>query len=69
MTKLLYHKRIEYQCPKTQTPATLGIIMDGEESFDSAYASSSNDSELDRAKGLDFDTGFRHILALLFLVW
>ena len=41
----------------------LGLNMDGEESIDSAYASSSNDSELDRAKGLDFDTGFRHILA------
>lgn len=37
--------------------------MDEQEPGESAYASSSNDSDLDRPKGLDFDTGFRHILA------
>lgn len=37
--------------------------MDEQEPVESAYASSSNDSDLDRPKGLDFDTGFRHILA------
>ena len=37
--------------------------MDGDESQAIVYVSSSNDSELARARGLDFDTGFRHILA------
>ena len=27
------------------------------------YASSSNESDLDRVRGLDFNTGFRHIIA------
>ena len=43
--------------------------MDGEESFDSAYASSSNDSELDRAKGLDLILDLDTFLLLPYLVW
>ena len=37
--------------------------MDGLEIEDSQYASSSNESELDRVRGIDFDTGIRHIIA------
>ncbi len=37
--------------------------MDEDKPLDAAYVSSSNDSKLDRVTGLDFDTGFRHILA------
>ena len=37
--------------------------MDGLEIEDSQYASSSNESELDRVRGIDYDTGIRHIIA------
>ena len=37
--------------------------MDETNSETSLYASSSNESNLDRVEGLDFQTGFRHIIA------
>ncbi|MEC8249039.1 MAG: hypothetical protein VX043_00805, partial [Candidatus Thermoplasmatota archaeon] len=37
--------------------------MDDSSTELSPYASSSNESNLDRVRGLDFTTGFRHIIA------
>ena len=37
--------------------------MDELEIEESQYASSSNESELERVRGIDFDTGIRHIIA------
>ena len=39
------------------------MLMEDNANDDSAYASSSTDSELDRISGLDFETGMRHIIA------
>lgn len=50
-------------CPKTQTPAQFGRCMGDKNSDIPVYASSSNDSQLDRADGIDFQTGIRHIIA------
>ncbi len=54
---------MEFLCPKTQTPAQVGVSMDEMASDIPVYASSSNDSQLDRVDGIDFQTGMRHIIA------
>ena len=59
----LYHKRIEEIIPKPQTTGLIGRTMDDSSTELSPYASSSNESNLDRVRGLDFTTGFRHIIA------
>ena len=59
----LYHKRIKPGFPKTQTTARIGRIMDERNIEVGAYASSSNKSNLERVHGVDFNTGFRHIIA------
>lgn len=59
----LYHKRIEEIIPKPQTTGLIGRTMDDSSIELSPYASSSNESNLDRVRGLDFTTGFRHIIA------
>ena len=59
----LYFERIESLCPKTQTPAQFGVSMDEMAEGIPVYASSSNDSQLDRVDGIDFQTGMRHIIA------
>ncbi len=63
MLGCLYHERIEQIIPKPQTTGLIGDYMDDDSIELSLYASSSNESNLDRVRGLDFTTGFRHIIA------
>ncbi len=63
MLGCLYHERIEQIIPNPQTTGLIGEYMDDDSIELSQYASSSNESNLDRVRGLDFTTGFRHIIA------